>query len=55
MKLSMTINYSGDFFKDVEKVQELEAAGLDAMTVSERDLLDGVALAAAPPDGEFPM
>ncbi|WP_217915009.1 hypothetical protein [Miltoncostaea marina] len=33
----------------------LEAAGLDAMTVSERDLLDGVAMAASRPGGGYPM
>jgi hypothetical protein len=29
VKLSMMINYSGDFHADVARVQELEAAGLD--------------------------
>ena len=31
----------------------LEAAGLDGLVVSERDILDGVALQAVSPDGEY--
>ena len=35
MKLSMMINYSGDFHADVAKVQDLEKAGLDVVWVPE--------------------
>jgi F420-dependent oxidoreductase-like protein len=42
MKLSMTINYSGDFHADVKKVQELEAAGLDLVWVPEAYSFDAV-------------
>jgi len=44
MKLSMTINYSGDFHKDVERVQELEAAGLDLAWIAEAYSFDSVSL-----------
>ncbi len=40
----MTINYSGDFFKDVEQVQELEAAGLDLAWIAEAYSFDSVSL-----------
>ncbi len=40
----MTINYSGDFFKDVEQVQELEAAGLDLAWIAEAYSFDAVSL-----------
>ncbi len=35
MKLSMMINYSGDFHADVQKVVDLEKAGLDVVWVPE--------------------
>ena len=44
MKLSMMINYSGDFHADVAKVQELEAAGLDLVWVPEAYSFDAVSL-----------
>jgi F420-dependent oxidoreductase-like protein len=40
----MTINYSGDFFRDVEKVQELEKAGLDLAWIAEAYSFDSVSL-----------
>ena len=42
MKLSMMINYSGDFHADVKRVQELEAAGLDVVWVPEAYSFDAV-------------
>lgn len=42
MKLSMNINYSGDFHADVTKVQELEKAGLDIVWVPEAYSFDAV-------------
>jgi F420-dependent oxidoreductase-like protein len=44
MKLSMTVNYSGDFMKDVATVQELERAGLDLAWVAEAYSFDSVSL-----------
>jgi F420-dependent oxidoreductase-like protein len=38
----MMINYSGDFFADVERVRELEAAGLDLVFVPEAYGFDAV-------------
>ena len=42
MKLSMMINYSGDFHEDVDKVVELEKAGLDVVWVPEAYSYDSV-------------
>lgn len=42
MKLSMMINYSGDFKADVEKVVALEKAGLDVVWVPEAYSFDAV-------------
>ncbi len=42
MKLSMMINYSGDFHADVDKVVELEKAGLDVVWVPEAYSFDAV-------------
>lgn len=42
MKLSMMIDYSGDFHADVTRVQELEAAGLDVVWVPEAYSFDAV-------------
>lgn len=42
MKLSMMINYSGDFHADVERVIELEKAGLDVVWVPEAYSFDAV-------------
>ncbi|MEL6891717.1 MAG: LLM class F420-dependent oxidoreductase [Actinomycetota bacterium] len=42
MKLSMMINYSGDFHADVQKVVELEKAGLDVVWVPEAYSFDSV-------------
>lgn len=42
MKLSMMINYSGDFHADVERVVELEKAGLDVVWVPEAYSFDAV-------------
>ena len=42
MKLSMNINYSGDFHADVQKVVELEKAGLDVVWVPEAYSFDAV-------------
>jgi F420-dependent oxidoreductase-like protein len=42
MKLSMMINYSGDFHADVDKVVELEKAGLDMVWVPEAYSFDAV-------------
>ena len=42
MKLSMMINYSGDFHADVKKVQDLEKAGLDVVWVPEAYSFDAV-------------
>jgi F420-dependent oxidoreductase-like protein len=42
MKLSMMINYSGDFHADVARVQELEKAGLDVVWVPEAYSFDAV-------------
>jgi len=44
MKLSMTVNYSGDFHQDVEHVRELERAGLDLVWVAEAYSFDSVSL-----------
>jgi len=42
MKLSMMISYSGDFHADVQKVVELEKAGLDVVWVPEAYSFDAV-------------
>ena len=42
VKLSMMINYSGDFHADVDRVRELEAAGLDIVWVPEAYSFDSV-------------
>ena len=42
MKLSMMISYSGDFHADVDKVVELEKAGLDVVWVPEAYSFDAV-------------
>ncbi|MEO6652140.1 MAG: LLM class F420-dependent oxidoreductase [Ilumatobacteraceae bacterium] len=42
MKLSMMISYSGDFHADVERVRQLEAAGLDLVWVPEAYSFDSV-------------
>ncbi len=42
VKLSMMISYSGDFHADVERVQRLEAAGLDLVWVPEAYSFDSV-------------
>jgi len=42
MKLSMMINYSGDFHADVQRVVALEAAGLDLVWVPEAYSFDAV-------------
>ena len=42
MKLSMSINYSGDFYADVQRVVELEKAGLDVVWVPEAYSFDAV-------------
>jgi F420-dependent oxidoreductase-like protein len=42
MKLSMSINYSGDFHADVNRVVELEKAGLDVVWVPEAYSFDAV-------------
>ena len=42
MKLSMQISYSGDFHADVDKVVELEKAGLDVVWVPEAYSFDAV-------------
>jgi F420-dependent oxidoreductase-like protein len=42
MKLSMMINYSGDFHADVKRVVELEKAGLDVVWVPEAYSFDAV-------------
>jgi len=42
MKLSMNINYSGDFHADVQKVVDLEKAGLDVVWVPEAYSFDAV-------------
>jgi F420-dependent oxidoreductase-like protein len=42
MKLSMMINYSGDFHADVARVQDLERAGLDVVWVPEAYSFDAV-------------
>jgi F420-dependent oxidoreductase-like protein len=42
MKLSMMINYSGDFHADVERVVDLEKAGLDVVWVPEAYSFDAV-------------
>lgn len=42
MKLSMSISYSGDFHADVEKVVQLEQAGLDLVWVPEAYSFDAV-------------
>src|SRR5215212_4199161 len=44
VKLSMTINYSGDFHADVRQVQALEQAGLDLVWVPEAYSFDSVSL-----------
>ena len=44
MKLSMTVNYSGDFMNDVARVQELEQAGLDLVWIAEAYSFDSVSL-----------
>ncbi|MEO6569948.1 MAG: LLM class F420-dependent oxidoreductase [Ilumatobacteraceae bacterium] len=42
MKLSMMISYSGDFKADVQRVRELESAGLDLVWVPEAYSFDSV-------------
>jgi F420-dependent oxidoreductase-like protein len=42
MKLSMMINYSGDFHADVQRVTELEAAGLDVVWIPEAYTFDAI-------------
>ncbi|MEJ7799313.1 MAG: LLM class F420-dependent oxidoreductase [Ilumatobacter sp.] len=42
MKLSMMISYSGDFHADVERVRQLESAGLDLVWVPEAYSFDSV-------------
>ncbi len=42
MKLGMSINYAGDFAKAVDRVVELEAAGLDVAWVAEAYSVDAV-------------
>ena len=42
MKLSMMINYSGDFHADVRRVTELEAAGLDVVWIPEAYSFDAI-------------
>ncbi|MDA3027671.1 MAG: LLM class F420-dependent oxidoreductase [Actinomycetota bacterium] len=42
MKLSMMISYSGDFHADVQRVQDLEAAGLDLVWVPEAYSFDAI-------------
>lgn len=42
MKLAMSINYSGDFKADVQRVQDLESAGLDLVWVPEAYSFDAV-------------
>ena len=42
MKLSMMINYSGDFHADVQRVADLEAAGLDVIWVPEAYSFDAI-------------
>ena len=42
MKLAMMINYSGDFHADVERVQELEKAGLDLVWIPEAYSYDAI-------------
>ena len=42
MKLSMKINYSGDFHADVQQVVDLEKAGLDVVWVAEAYSFDAV-------------
>jgi F420-dependent oxidoreductase-like protein len=44
VKLSMMINYSGDFHADVRQVQALEQAGLDLVWVPEAYSFDSVSL-----------
>jgi F420-dependent oxidoreductase-like protein len=42
MKLSMALNYSGDFHADVTRIQELEKAGLDVVWVAEAYSYDAI-------------
>lgn len=42
MKLAMTINYSGNFKADVQRVQDLERAGLDLVWVPEAYSFDAI-------------
>ncbi len=42
MKLAMTINYSGDFKADVQRVRDLERAGLDLVWVPEAYSFDAI-------------
>jgi len=42
VKLSMMISYSGDFHADVQRVQDLEAAGLDLVWVPEAYSFDAI-------------
>ena len=42
MKLATTINYSGDFKADVQRVQDLERAGLDLVWVPEAYSFDAI-------------
>ena len=44
MKLAMTVNYSGDFHKDVALVQDLERAGVDLVWVAEAYSFDSISL-----------
>jgi F420-dependent oxidoreductase-like protein len=42
MKLAMTINYTGDFQSDVQRIQDLERAGLDLVWVPEAYSFDAI-------------
>jgi F420-dependent oxidoreductase-like protein len=42
MKLAMMINYSGDFHADVQRVAELESAGLDLVWIPEAYSFDAI-------------
>ena len=48
MKLSMNINYSGDFHADVDRSSELEKAGLDVVWVPEAYSFDAVSADGLP-------
>ena len=42
MKLSMMINYSGDFHADVRRVADLESDGLDVVWIAEAYSFDAI-------------